>query len=159
MYTPGFKILASRAHVEEDRQEINKQVGFNRIVPGPPRTRTHTQTERIRQHVNTAKGKPKLIAETLRKWSSGWYVFYRWRLNRIAIFIILREMERESRRDPHPVPLCCPQENDECCPRERVQVSVSMYESVHLRVCLSPSTMHLYTQFPFSPWSVSITSI
>lgn len=67
MCTPGLEVLASRAHVEGDRQEINKQVGFNRIVPGAPRTRAHTQAERISQHANTAKGKAKLIAETLRK--------------------------------------------------------------------------------------------
>lgn len=49
------------------RQEINKQVGFNRIVPGAPRTHTCTLAERIKPHANTAKGKAKLIAETLRK--------------------------------------------------------------------------------------------
>lgn len=103
MYTQAFQVPASREHAQGDRQEINKQVGFNRIVPGALRTRTHTQAERIRQHANTAKGKPKLIAETLRKWSPGWYVFYRWRLNRIAIFIILRETERERKRPPSPL--------------------------------------------------------
>lgn len=61
------EVLAGGAHVEGGRQEINKQVGFNRIVPGAPRTGACTQAERISRHANTAKGKAKLIAETLRK--------------------------------------------------------------------------------------------
>lgn len=67
MYTPGLKVLASRAHVDGGRQETNKQVGLNRIVPGAPRTHTCTEAEHISRHANTAKGKAKLIAETLRK--------------------------------------------------------------------------------------------
>ncbi len=67
MCTPDSEVLASRANVEGDRQKINKQVEFNRTVPAAPRTHAHTQAERISQHANTAKGKAKLIAETLRK--------------------------------------------------------------------------------------------
>lgn len=132
------------------RQTGNKQTSrFNRIVPGAPRTRTHTQAERINWHANTAKGKPKLIVETLRKWSPGWYVFYRWRLNRIAIFIILREIEGK-RETPilTSVPLSCPRESDESCPRERVQVSVFMCAFMCVCVCVSPEILSLYTPLP-----------
>lgn len=69
-------------------------------VPGrpphpPQQLLSDTQTERISRHANTATGRPGLIVQTLRKWSPGWYVFYRRPLNWIAIFIM--ETEREER--------------------------------------------------------------